>query len=208
MTETPSLFLFVPANRPERYAGAAASGTDAVIIDLEDAVAPSRKPSARATLCEELNSPPATSTPVFVRINGIGTPWHLDDLAAISNLLNTDRLTGIMLPKAESANDIETMRTTLDPATTIIALIETAAGLANADETARAADRIAFGSIDFSADIGCDHSRETLLFARSQLVIAARVARQAAPINGVPATRTKSRQTPAMGQALVSKPSC
>lgn len=188
MTETLSLFLFVPADRPERYAGAAASGADAVIIDLEDAVGPDRKPFARASLCDALNSAPVTATPIFVRINGIGTLWHRDDLAAVANLLKNGRLAGIMLPKSETANDIETIRAALDPATVIIVLIETAIGLANVEEIARAADRVAFGSIDFAADIGCDHTREALLFPRTQLVIAARVARQHAPIDGV--TRT------------------
>lgn len=185
MTETLSLLLFVPADRPERYAGVAASDADAVIIDLEDAVAQDRKPPARAMLCKEQNSPPATSTPVFIRINGIGTPWHSDDLNAVFSLLHTSRIAGIVLPKVESANDIETIRAALDPVAVIIALIETAVGLARAGEIARAADRVALGSIDFAADIGCDHAREALLFARSQLVIAARVARQHAPIDGV-----------------------
>jgi len=185
MTETPSLFLFVPADRPERYDGAAASGADAVIIDLEDAVAPDRKPSARTSLCAELVSPPVTSTPVLVRINSIGTPWHLDDLKAVSSLLHAGRIAGIMLPKTETANDIESIRADLDPKATVIALIETAIGLAHAEEIARATNRIAFGSIDFAADIGCDHPCDALLFARSQLVVAARVAKQHAPIDGV-----------------------
>ena len=59
------------------------------------------------------------------------------------------------------------------------------AGLARVEEIARAADRIAFGSIDFAADIRCDQAREALLFARARRVVAARVARQAAPIDGV-----------------------
>ncbi|KJS10775.1 MAG: hypothetical protein VR78_13645, partial [Hoeflea sp. BRH_c9] len=183
MPDTPSLFLFVPADRPERYAGAVAAGADRVIIDLEDAVAPDRKNRARAMLCEELQL--ATATPVLLRINGIGTPWHVDDLIAASSLLDTGRLAGIMLPKAEAASDIETLRLALGPAAMIIALVESAAGLARAGEIACAADRLAFGSIDFAADIGCDHSRDALLFARSRLVVAARVARRDAPIDGV-----------------------
>ncbi|MCZ4291737.1 HpcH/HpaI aldolase/citrate lyase family protein [Hoeflea alexandrii] len=185
MPDTPSLFLFVPADRPERYAGAAASGADRVIIDLEDAVAPDRKSAARAMLCEELQSAPATATPVLLRINGIGTPWHADDLVAVSSLLRSGRLAGIMLPKAEAADDIETIRLTLGPGAMIIALVESAAGLAHAEEIACAADRIAFGSIDFAADIGCDHTSDALLFARTRLVIAARVAQRDVPIDGV-----------------------
>ena len=182
----PSLLLFVPADRPERLAGALASGADAVIVDLEDAVAVERKSTARQQLCAGFKTAPATSTPVFVRINAIGTPWHSDDLIAVHGLLNNGHITGIMLPKTEAADYITAVRSTLDPATPeILALIETAAGLANAQAIAHAADRIAFGSIDFAADIGCDHSREALLFARMQLVIAARAAKRSAPIDGV-----------------------
>lgn len=176
----PSLLLFVPADRPERYAGAVASGADAVIIDLEDAVAPDRKSMARASLCEALNA--------------IGTLWHADDLTAVSGLLDGGRIAGIMLPKTETVDNIATIRSALGPRATIIALIETALGIANAQEIARAADRIAFGSIDFAADIGCDHTRKALLFARTQLVIAARVARQHAPIDGVtPSIRDENK---------------
>lgn len=134
----PSLLLFVPADRPERYAGAAASGADAVIIDLEDAVSPDRKTIARASLCEALNAAPVVSTPVLVRINAIGTPWHEDDLTAVSSLLGSHRIAGIMLPKTETGHDINTTRTAIDTAATIVALIETATGLANAQEIARA----------------------------------------------------------------------
>jgi len=185
MSETPSLYLFVPADRPERYSGAIASGADAVIIDLEDAVTPDRKQEARASLCMELNAATVTAIPILVRINGIGTPWHSDDLAAVSDLFATGRIAGIVLPKAEAAADIETIRAGLDRDAEIIALVETAAGLASADEIARAADRIAFGSIDFAADLCCEHSREALLLARSRLVIAARVAGKPAPVDGV-----------------------
>lgn len=185
MIETASLFLFVPADRPERYAGAIQSGADAVIIDLEDAVAPDAKPSARTMLLEALSSAPPATVPMLVRINAVGTPWHGDDLATVSGLLQAGRLAGIVLPKAEAAEDIRAVRPGLAPGTAVVALIETAAGLVFADDIASAADRIAFGSIDFAADIGCAHSREALLFARSRLVVAARFAGKAAPIDGV-----------------------
>jgi citrate lyase subunit beta / citryl-CoA lyase len=185
MSQTPSLLLFVPANRPERYAGALGSGADAVIIDLEDAVAPDGKSPARAMMCEALMSAPPAHIPLLGRINAVGTPWHDDDLAAVSELFRGDRLAGIMLPKAEAVQDIRSIRDKLAPEAAIIALIETATGLDRAPDIAGAADRIAFGSIDFAADIGCDHSREALLLARSLLVMAARVAGKPAPIDGV-----------------------
>jgi len=189
-----SLLLFVPADRPERYAGALASGADAVIIDLEDAVAVERKSSARNILRDAVSQTPASPTPLLVRINAIGTPWHSCDLTAVLGLLSSGRISGVMLPKAESGDDIAAVRTALAPVpTSIIALIETAAGLASAQTIARAADRIAFGSIDFAADIGCDHSRDALLHARAQLVIAARMAKRSAPIDGV--TRSTRDET-------------
>ncbi|MEW5305476.1 MAG: hypothetical protein WDW36_008012 [Sanguina aurantia] len=73
--------LFVPADRPERFGKAAASGADAVILDLEDAVAPAAKAAARAALrCD------FTTLPVILRINAAGTAWHADDLAAATSL--------------------------------------------------------------------------------------------------------------------------
>lgn len=185
MSQTSSLLLFVPANRPERYAGALGSGADAVIIDLEDAVAPDTKSPARAVMRDALMSAPPAHIPLMVRINAVGTPWHGDDLAAVSELLQSGRLAGIMLPKAEAAQDIQTLHDMLAADAAIIALIETATGLDRAADIAGAADRIAFGSIDFATDVGCDHSREALLLARSRLVVAARVARKPAPIDGV-----------------------
>ncbi len=73
--------LFVPANRPERFEKAAASGADAIILDLEDAVAADAKVEARTALRADF-----TQLPILVRINAAGTPWHDDDLAAILKL--------------------------------------------------------------------------------------------------------------------------
>ena len=168
--------LFVPANRPERFAKAAASGADAVILDLEDAVAADAKDAARAALATDF-----TDLPVIVRINAIGTPWHADDLAAVARL----RPAAVMLPKAEDADRVASVaaQTRLP----VIALVETARGLAHARTIAAAPGvaRIAFGSVDFCADLGCAHLREVLLPARSELVLASRLAGIAAPIDGV-----------------------
>lgn len=168
--------LFVTANRPERFAKAAASGADAVILDLEDAVAADAKDAARAALATDF-----TDLPVIVRINAIGTPWHADDLAAVARL----RPAAVMLPKAEDADRVASVaaQTRLP----VIALVETARGLAHARTIAAAPGvaRIAFGSVDFCADLGCAHLREVLLPARSELVLASRLAGIAAPIDGV-----------------------
>ena len=73
--------LFVPGNRPERFGKAAAAGCDAVILDLEDAVARDDKAAARAALRDDF-----TDLPIILRINGLGTPWHEADIAALMDL--------------------------------------------------------------------------------------------------------------------------
>lgn len=169
--------LFVPAIRPERFAKAAASGADAVILDLEDAVATADKDSARSNMNGGF-----THLPVIVRINAIGTPWHDADLAA----LNHKGLAAVMLPKSEDPTRIAQLVSAL-PDLPVIALIETALGLANARAIAQldGVVRLAFGSVDFCADLGCAHLAEILLPARSELVLAARLAGIAPPIDGV-----------------------
>ncbi|MFN3527231.1 MAG: aldolase/citrate lyase family protein, partial [Paracoccus sp. (in: a-proteobacteria)] len=108
--------LFVPADRPERFDKAALSGADAVILDLEDAVADDAKDRARAALrCD------FTDLPVIVRVNQIGALWHEADLAA----LRSHPFAAIMLPKAESRAAIEAMSATL-PGLPVVALIESA----------------------------------------------------------------------------------
>ncbi|TBN39014.1 CoA ester lyase [Paracoccus subflavus] len=170
--------LFVPANRPERFAKAAASGADAVILDLEDAVALDAKDAARAALAVDF-----TDLPVLVRINAQGTPWHDADVAAVAAL----SVAAVILPKAEDpAACAAVAAATGRP---VVALIESAPGLARARAIAAAegVERLAFGSIDFCADLGCEHRRDVLLPARSELVLASRLAGIAAPLDGVTA---------------------
>lgn len=168
--------LFVPANRPERFAKAATSGTDAVILDLEDAVAVDAKDAARAGLATDF-----TALPVIVRINAHGTPWHDADVAAVAAL----KPAAVILPKAEDAAVTAQVARALG--LPVIALVESALGLAQARAIAAAPGvaRLAFGSVDFCADLGCAHLREVLLPARSELVLASRLAGIAAPIDGV-----------------------
>ena len=176
--------LFVPGDRPERFGKAAASGADAIIIDLEDAVAPAAKPAAR----ENLRLAHNLGCAVVVRINGRATQWHVEDLAAVRQLAPA----GVILPKAESADDIGGTAACGVP---IIALVETAAGLAAARAIAASgAARIAFGSLDFCADIGSEHTRDALLAARSELVLASRLARLPKPIDGVTADLRNAEQ--------------
>ncbi|MFT9100153.1 MAG: CoA ester lyase, partial [Zymomonas mobilis subsp. pomaceae] len=174
--------IFVPASRPERFVKAAASGADAVIIDLEDAVADSDKDKARASLATDF-----TDLPVFIRINGADTPWHQADVEAVIALPN---LAGVIFPKAEMSLALTSVAERLNSKTALIALIETAQGLADARQLAQfpPVKRLAFGSIDFCADLGCSHSREVLLSARSELVLASRLGKKIAPLDGVTTT--------------------
>lgn len=170
--------LFVPASRPDRFEKAAASGADAVILDLEDAVGAHEKERARAALSCDF-----TRLPVLVRINGRGTPWHNADIDAVRKLAPS----AVMLPKAEDAQAVRGVREDLGGGIPVIGLIETARGLADARAIA-AVDgvvRLAFGSVDFCADLGCDHLRDVLLPARFELVLASRLAGIEAPIDGV-----------------------
>ncbi len=171
--------LFVPGDRPERYAKAAASGADAVIVDLEDAVAAADKARARAALRGAAVLPGGID--LMVRINGCGTPWHDADLLALAGL----PLAALMLPKAERAADIEAVRRVVP--LPVVALIETARGLAECRAIAQAEGvaGLAFGSVDFCADLGIAHERAPLLFARSTLVLESRLAGLAAPLDGV-----------------------
>ena len=170
-------YLFVPGNRPERFDKACAAGADAVIVDLEDAVPPADKQAARDALAAWLSP----QQPVLVRINGADSVWFEDDLV----LCAVPGVAGIVLPKAE--HEASLARLDAAGAAAILPLIESGLGLWNAAALARMprVQRLVFGSIDFSLDLNIQESHETLLYARSQLVLASRVAGIAAPVDGV-----------------------
>ena len=166
--------IFIPADRPERFAKAAASGADGIILDLEDAVAPENKYQARQSLCADF-----TDLPVVVRINAPGTAWYDDDMAVVARL----PVAAIMVPKAEKPASLAVIAA----AKPVLALIETARGLAAARDIAACghAGRLAFGSVDYAADLGCAHTREALSAARLEVVLASRLGGLPAPIDGV-----------------------
>jgi citrate lyase subunit beta/citryl-CoA lyase len=170
-------YLFVPGNRPERFDKALAAGADQVIIDLEDAVPAGDKAAARAALAAWL----APGRPVLVRINGADSEWFGADLA----LCAMPGVAGIVLPKAEREADLAALAAAGAPA--ILPLVESALGLWHCAALARMprVQRLVFGSIDFSLDLGISEGHEQLLYARSQLVLASRVAGIAAPVDGV-----------------------
>ena len=171
-----SVFLFVPGSRPDRFAKAASSGADAVIIDLEDAVPEREKDRARAALSVDFGG-----VPVFIRVNGVGTPWHEQDMMAVKAL----PFAGLILPKAELGSHLIDILNISD--IPVLPLIESAKGLSAAREIACLPNvaRLLFGSIDFSADLGCAHTRDSLLGARAELVLASRLGGLPSPVDGV-----------------------
>jgi citrate lyase subunit beta / citryl-CoA lyase len=171
--------LFVPATRPDRFVKAAQSAADAVIIDLEDAVAADEKMKSRAALTKKILPHGA----ILFRINAVSTQWFKDDVAAIAKL----GINCVMLAKTESVEDISKVRA-IAPKMQVIALVECAKGIANARGIAACGViRLAFGSLDYCVDLGCAHARDALLAARSELVLASRLAGIAPPLDGVTA---------------------
>ncbi|WP_349864327.1 CoA ester lyase [Leifsonia sp. WHRI 6310E] len=160
--------LFCPADRPDRYAKAL-DRADAVILDLEDAVDPARRPAAREALAASRLDPAR----VIVRVNPAGSSDHDADLAA----LELTPYRAVMLPKAERATDLAAF-----DGLAVIALCETAAGVLAAPELARARNVLAlmWGAEDLVASLGGTSSRhadgtyrDVARHARSAVLLAA-----------------------------------
>jgi citrate lyase beta subunit len=162
--------LFVPGNRPERFAKALASGADCVCIDLEDAVPAVEKVAARAAAIAAL----ANNGSYAIRINAVSTRAGLADLLALGEA--SERPSLLFVPMVESAAEIGIIRSVLaDPLIEFVPLIETVAGLNNAGAIAAepGVAALMLGGADFSAQLGVTLSWEPLLVVRSQLVMAA-----------------------------------
>ena len=172
-------YLFVPATRIERVPKALASGTDAVIVDLEDAVAPSEKSSARDALARGV--PNAQS--VFIRVNGPDTEWFEEDLKLCREL----GARGVVVSKAETHEQMHHVGSRLPSGAILLPLVETARGYANVAALCAVpgVQRLMFGSIDFQLDLGITGDREELLYFRSGMVLASRLAGIQAPVDGV-----------------------
>lgn len=188
--------LFAPGDRPDLIGKAAASGADAIIIDLEDAVADERKPAARENL-REMTMPDGVE--VLVRVNAPDTGLLFDDLA-VAVRTGVD---AIVVPKAETATSmihidgavtvLETDRGLEPGSVDVVPLVESALGVRNAYDVMTAAERVRavlFGSGeqgDLVADLGCEWTPEGtgLLHARSHVLLAARAAGIAEPLDAV-----------------------
>ncbi|MEN8740095.1 MAG: aldolase/citrate lyase family protein [Phaeobacter gallaeciensis] len=165
-------WLFVPGDRPDLYQKAATSGADAVIWDLEDAVAPNAKDEARSTVATHLDMPDARSVPVVVRLNSTMTAVGLSDLLMLQAANRPPE--AVILPKIENRWQVEQVRIILALGVKIVVLIESATGLAERRAILKGpVDAVLFGAGDYSSDIGAECSWAPLHSARTRIVEAA-----------------------------------
>jgi citrate lyase subunit beta/citryl-CoA lyase len=177
--------LFVPGNRPDRFAKAALSGASAVIVDLEDAVAPADKPAARAALVSEIPTLRAACESarcdLFVRINAHGTPWQEEDARTCAQL----PLDGVLLPKPVSAEQVERVWDWAGN-TPLHLLMETLHAFHHIEELARAPGvaRLMLGCADLMSELSIRDDDAPLHYFRTQLVMHSVLAGLPAPIDG------------------------
>ncbi len=179
--------LYVPGNMPGMLQNIPVFEADGVMIDLEDAVPLQEKDAARVLTRNFLRAYPQRNKEMFVRINPLDTPYGYEDLQEVLPALPD----GIRLPKAETPELVEKLDTLLTEQEErlhleighfkIIPSIESAQGVLNCVETARASSRIvalAFGAEDYTASMEIDRTKtgEELFSARTQVVWAAKAA--------------------------------
>lgn len=187
-------FLFVPASDLRKVGKALSLNADAVILDLEDAVAVSEKVRARSLVLDVLGRP--SREVIYVRVNGVSTNWVVGDLMAVVG----GRPAGIMLPKAECAEEVKRvdwligqleMEYGIPPGEMeLIPLVETARGVMMAYEIAACCPRVkrlAFGAVDYTLDIGTSLTGQgtEIFYARAHLVVVSRAAGIEGPIDTV-----------------------
>ncbi len=199
----PRSLLFVPGDRPDMVAKAVRSAPDAVVVDLEDAVAPEAKEQARAVAVEavaRLHSRPPT---VLVRVNPADTPWHGDDLRAVAG----STADGVVLPKYSDPEQLAALRAALPEGAVTVVGLETAQGVADSRSLlAPMPAAVYFGAEDVVADLGGRRTAGGLevLYARSQVLLAACLAGVAALDQAVVAVRdeTRFRDDAVQGRAI------
>jgi len=178
-TKAARSLLFVPGTRADRFAKAVASGADAIIIDLEDAVGAGEKDQARA----EAHRWRAAGNPGLIRINDADSPCYESDVAALAEWPGI-----VMLPKVTHAGQVEDLWGSLPPGSGVVPLLESADAILNAPSicAARGVVRVAFGNGDLARALGVSHAdRQALLLPRSMIVLAAAAHRLPPPLDGV-----------------------
>lgn len=178
-------FLFVPGNRPERFAKALASGADAVVLDLEDSVPLQEKAEACDAIRAQWSQLKVESSAVVIRMNSPETEWGKSDLEKLQDLSG---LAGLMVPKCESAEMLHQVSNAF-PGVSILPIIESAAGYLNLRGIAQAkqVSRLVVGHIDFLADTGlqCSDDHQELNSLRFEVAMCSRISNLAPAVDGV-----------------------
>lgn len=185
--------LFVPGDRADRVAKALASAADAVVVDLEDAVAVSAKQVARESASRVLAGTVPTDAQPMVRLNGLASGWLEDDVRQLAQSGALKRLDAVLLPKCESPQDVLFVQGLLieaeaqdDPHIRIIPILESARGVLAAQAIASASPQVVaimFGPADLASQLGIDPANEEFTYARSHVVLAA-AASDVLPLDG------------------------
>lgn len=171
---SPRSLFFVPGTRPALLAKVPRWRPDVTVLDLEDAVPTAGKDDARAAVVAAL-AETSVQTTLLVRINAPGTTWFDADLTAVAG----SRAQGVVLPKYESADALAEVRRRLPSDALVVVGIESACGVADCAALLTApVDAVYFGAEDYIADLGGRRTPSGLeaLYARSQVVLAARLA--------------------------------
>jgi citrate lyase subunit beta/citryl-CoA lyase len=160
--------LFLPASNPRAIAKARDAGADLVVLDVEDAVKPADKSSARDAAIAAVAS--EWRVPVAIRVNGVGTQWHSLDLDAVAR----SKADLVVVPRAISAHLVHGVAEAVNKP--VLAMIETAAGVLAAPQIAGSAAALIAGTNDLRSDLRLplDASREPISASLQMIVLAAR----------------------------------
>jgi citrate lyase subunit beta/citryl-CoA lyase len=160
--------LFLPASNPRAIAKARDAGADLVVLDVEDAVKPADKSSARDAAVAAVAS--EWRVPVAIRVNGVGTQWHSLDLDAVAR----SKADLVVVPRAISAHLVHGVAEAVNKP--VLAMIETAAGVLAAPQIAGSAAALIAGTNDLRSDLRLplDASREPISASLQMIVLAAR----------------------------------
>lgn len=192
--------LFVPGDRPDRFPKAAASGADAVVIDLEDAVAPHARAEALRAAVKSLGPDREGGFRALVRVNPVGSLTHDEETTVLLEMAQhaPHGLMGLVVPQVESPCHLQQLGPQLSQLKlAMIPMVETARGIIDAREIGQShgVTRLAFGSIDYALDIDAEVSDRVLNYPRSSLVAASRAAGVAAPLDSPSTDITNSTAT-------------
>jgi citrate lyase subunit beta/citryl-CoA lyase len=172
--------LYMPGANERALEKAKGLPADAIIFDLEDATAPDAKDAARAAVCAAVASGEYGRRELTIRVNGLDTPWHADDLRAAAEVGPS----AVVVPKVSSAADVEAVVAGLEAAgapehTKVWAMVETPVAMLHGEEIASASDRLAvlvMGTNDLAKELHAEHvpGRQPLLTGLGLCLLAAR----------------------------------